>query len=201
MSDVRVLSYDELDSVVDLLVPVLREAPLNEWLLGEYSGDPVIQRWLVELQLIERLRAGHVLGGFDGRELVGVLVWSHSQPVQLAPEPEFLVRSATLLQPRPELVRRLAEFQDATVDNPPPPPNVTVMLAGLARHVRGRDLMGKLLEPVFVAAEAAGAGVWFATAAPEIGASSMARFGFEPAGEYAVGPVTMHAYLKPSEAT
>lgn len=111
-----------------------------------------------------------------------------------------LDQAIDLLASRPALQQRLAEFHRATMENPPPRPNATMLLAGLAPRARATDLMGQLLAPVLKAADAAEACVWFATAAPEIGASSMARFGFEPAGHYAVGPVTMHAYRKPYEA-
>jgi len=200
MSEVRVLRFDELADAVDVLAPVLREAPLNEWMLGECADDVEIRRWLIELQLIESLRAGYVLGGFDNGELVGVLVWSPPEPYEPRPEPEFQRRSIELLEHRPGLRQRLAEFHRATMENPPPRPNVTMLLAGLAPRARSTDLMAKLLTPVLEAATGAGACVWFATAALEIGASSIARFSFEAVGEYAVGPVTMHAYLKPYES-
>ncbi|WP_018180331.1 hypothetical protein [Jongsikchunia kroppenstedtii] len=200
MSEVRVLSVGELADAVDVLAPVLREAPLNEWLLGECADDVEVQRWLIELQLIESLRAGYVLGGFDRGELVGVLAWSPPDPYAPRSEPEFQRRSIELLEHRPGLRQRLAEFHRAAMDNPPPQRSATMLLAGLAPRARATDVMAKLMAPVLDAATGAGACVWFATAALEIGASSIARFGFEAVGEYTVGPVTMHAYLKPYEA-
>jgi len=198
---VRVLTVDDLDLAIDLLVPAMREAALNEWLLGEWSDDSEVQRWLIELKLLESLRAGYVLGGFDRADLVGVLMWTPPEPFKPVPEPRFQRRSLELLKTRPQLVQRLAEFQRIDAENRRQRPPVAVALVGRAPRARGTDMMAKLLAPVFDAARAARSGVWFATASPDFGASWGRRFGFEPDGEYVIGPVTMHVFLKPYEAT
>jgi len=194
VADVRVLTVDELDLAIDLLRPVLREVPLHQWLLGECGDDPDIERWLVELQLLEHLRAGYVLGGFEGAELIGVLMWSPAEPFQRPPEPEFERRSIELLRPHPQFVQRLAEFKRVCAQGRLPRPDVEIVLAGYSERARGSDLSERLLAPAFAEARRAGSGVWMATAARGIGSSAAQRFGFRQVGEYTIGPVTMHVH-------
>lgn len=194
MTEVRALAFDELDAAIDLLVPVLREVPVIQWLLGDSAGDPALERWLVELQLVEHLRAGYVLGGFEGTELVGVVVWSPAEPFQSPPETEFEARSIELLRAHPEFVNRLAEFKRGCAAGRLPRPDVEIVLAGYSSQARGTDLSERLLAPAFAEARRAGSGVWMATAARSIGASAAQRFGLDQVGEYTIGPVTMFVH-------
>lgn len=200
MIEVRTLLAEELDRAVDVLVPALRDAPVNEWMLGEWAQDEQMQRWLAAVQLIEPLRAGYVLGGFHESELLGVLAWSPPEPYEPAPEPEFLRHSIELLQERPQLRERLAEFQQASAANRYPGPHVALTLAGFARSARGTDLMGELLAPVFDVADATGVGVWMATATRSVGASGIGRFGGSEIGEFRIGPSTMLTFFRPAGA-
>ncbi|WP_245557029.1 hypothetical protein [Jongsikchunia kroppenstedtii] len=192
--EVRALAVDELGLAVDLLLPVLREVPLHRWLLGECADDREVECWLIEIQLVEHLRAGYVLGGFDGAELLGVVVWSPAEPLQSAPDRGFEQRSIELLRRHPEFVQRLAEFKRACAAGRLPHPDVEIVLAGYAERARGTDLSERLLAPAFAEARREGSAVWMATAARSIGASAARRFGFGQVGEYKVGPVTMHVH-------
>lgn len=194
MAEVRPLAFDEGEIAIDLMLPIAREIPFHQWLLGEAAGDIEVERWLIELQLIEHLRQGYVLGGFDGDELVGILMWSPAEPYVASPEPEFQERSIELLQHHPGIVERLSEFRSSSTAGRLAPPNIEIVLAGYTPRMRGTDLAAALVAPAFEAAREAGSCVWMGTAAESFGASAMRRFGGEKVGEYMVGPVTMHVY-------